>query len=89
MNVWQPFLRALKPVQQITLVNTGEQMGPHKTDWLAFHARKRMGRAWVCHPANWITSPAQRERQELVAAAVHRLTQPNNVRSFVRKKAQS
>jgi hypothetical protein len=87
MSFWHRFLRAATPLRQITLVDFGEQMGPHKIDWLAYQRRQQLGRAHLCHPANWITSPAQRERIERVAQAVNRITRTNNVRTLVRKKA--
>jgi hypothetical protein len=75
VNLWQRFLHAVRPLQQITLVDIGQQMGPHKVDWLAAQKRKALGRAYLCHPANWITSPEQRDRQERTAAAVRQLNQ--------------
>lgn len=86
MDLIRQFFRAATPLRQITLLDLGEQMGPHKVDWLAYQRRQQLGRAHLCHPANWITSPAQRERIERVAQAVNRITRNNNVRPL-RKKA--
>lgn len=88
MALWQRFVRACTPLKQITLVDIPtDRPGAAALDDRAKAAREQLGRAWLCHPANWITSPAQRERQQRTAQAVHRLTRSNNVRSFTRKKA--
>ena len=64
MNVWRRFLRAATPLRQIILLDLGQQMGPHKVDWLAAQAREQLGPAHLCHPSNWVINPAQRERQD-------------------------
>lgn len=74
-NLWRRFLRAVTPLQQITLVDVPtDKQRVAQLDDMAKTAREHMGRAWICHRANWITTPAQRKRQQATAAAVHRLT---------------